>query len=123
MKFERLDVFKLFTEWDDRNFKRYVIKMIKQNKLSDLFKARYGLQAGMADIADKEICHDEHVLKFIRWQKIIEDGIRYLYRLQHPNPLDNPANRNNPALDVAKCKVLKKQRDNDLDALFIKYKY
>lgn len=123
MKFERLDVMRLFTDWDDKEFKRFVLKMINKRNIGEMFKARYGLQSGMAFIADKQICHEEHVLKFVRWQKILEMGIRVLYRRLHPNPLDNPANRNNPALDFKKADIAKKQRDRDLELLFRKYNY
>jgi hypothetical protein len=122
-KYEALDVMNLFKDWDDSRFSMFVNKMIARRDFKAMVKARYGLQAGMAYISNKSICPEDYVNKFIRWQRIIESGIKIMWRRMYPNPLDNPANKNNPTLDIDACLKHKRERDNNLLQLLKKHSY
>lgn len=93
--------FKAHKKWN-----RWLSLCLKTRNLSELMKMLYGLQAGMDDLAKKNMATPEIVDMWIRWCRSIEKTATKIIILKNPIPMDG---------DQQKVALAKKQRNAEIE--------
>jgi hypothetical protein len=115
-KHETLNLVLLFTDWTDARWASFLTKKIRSRDFNGLLQARWGLQAGMNDLAKNKLNLDKWVMKYIRWNKSLEVALRSLYRSRYPNPLDRPGTILDPSTHE-KALNAKRNRDRTFESI------
>lgn len=114
-KHDAIDLMALRTKISYVEWNNFLTQCQNTHDISALTKTRYGLQAGMADLAKQKLNAPEMIEFFIRLERSIDNTIKNIIREKTPNPCDNPL----LAKDVTAAKLEKKRRDDELE-LFLK---
>lgn len=83
---------------------------LKTKNLNELMAMRYGLQAGMDDLAKKNMATPEIVDMWIRWCRSIEKTATKIIVLKNPISVDG---------DQQKVALAKKQRNAEIEKFFM----
>lgn len=118
-KYDAIDLVLLKSKMSHNEWNAFLTQCYSNHDISSLVKARYGIQAGMADLAKHKLNSPDMIDFFIRLERSIENTIKDIVREKNPNPYDNPLNKQ----IISEAKSEKKQRDDDLELYLIKSGY
>ena len=87
-----LDLLKLYTQWTAEDWNAFLTKCVDDLDVQKLVRFRYSLQAGMERLVKMKHNTEQIADLFIRWQRSIDNTLKTIWRIKHPNPLYNPKN-------------------------------
>ncbi len=114
-KYEAIDLVKLYSKGSNNGWNKVLDECFLRSDINRLAKLRYGIQAGMDDLAKQGLNKEAIVIFFIRLNRSIENTAKQIIRKRHPLPQDNPliADKHDPKyLDA------KRKRDRELAVFF-----
>lgn len=114
-KFEAIDLMDLYSKANSQTWNTFLTQCLKRHDIPKLVRVRYGLQAGMADLAKKKLNSEKMIQFFIRLDRSIEKTIKSIAREKNPNPCDDPL----LAPHHLELKDQKNARDHELE-LFLR---
>ena len=88
-KYPPIDVLKLYSQLDAALWNEFLTRALQRRDVEGLKQALYGIQAGMAEVAAKNLNSEKVNLFFIRLQRSIEITAKKLFREKYPSPLDD----------------------------------
>jgi len=112
-KHPTIDLMKLYSFGSHNGWNEFLDKCILNMDINALARARYGVQAGMSDLAEANLNTDEINVWFARLIKSIDATAKCIVRKRHPLKTDNPLFRLTASLDEI---AAKKKRDQELRA-------
>lgn len=118
-KYPAIDVMKFYLEFDHKKWNQFLYNCYVRKNVRKLEATRYGLQAGMTDLADQKLNSDQISVTFLRWQKSIEDTIKLIYRDEFANPLYDPKNKHLRADFIDD----KRKKDHELELILRKSRF
>lgn len=110
-KYPAIDLFKLKSTYSTAQWNRVLTRRLVNKDLDGLVAIRYGLQAGMDDLAKHKMNTEEMQDLFIRLQRSVEITMRKIWRLKYPNPCDDPLK----AADNLEHQEAKRERDAEFN--------
>lgn len=115
-KHDSIDLLKLMMTWDTKRWNAFLLKCDQSNDVQTLSATRYGLQAGMAKLAQQKLNTDQVVNLYLRMLKSVEKTAKNIFRRKYPNPLDDAT------LSAEYSHFLddKRKRDQELELFFKK---
>jgi hypothetical protein len=111
-KWPAIDVLALYNKGDADGWNRLLTSAYEREDVQWLKRTMYGLQAGMADIAETGFNSGKVTLWFLRIQRSLEDTAKKVFRKKYPHPLDNPMNASNKT--YRDSIEVKRKRDQEL---------
>lgn len=117
-KYPALDVMKMFSTLTMEHWRATLEKGIKSGNVDKFIGWRYGLQAGLADLASKGLNTDQIDLWVFKRIKDVERCLRVLLKRKYKNPLDNPLH--DRSAYVNKALEMKRKRDREYEAFLMK---
>lgn len=120
-KVEAIDLMKLFSQGSNNGWNEFLTKCADDMNIEKLCRVKYSLQAGMDDLAKKNLNTAEMNVWFIRLCKSIDQTARLIIRKRHPLPQDNPLVAKDK--EFLKYAEIKTKRDRELAAYLKKSSY
>lgn len=114
-KYPNVSILNIHATMDNEQWNAYLTRCLQERNVSTLMKVYYGLQADMSDLAKANINSESVSTLFIRLTRSIEKTVKRIYREKYPSPLDNPLQARNWTEDLAKHKIMKKNRDLEFE--------
>ena len=118
-QFEAIDLLKLYSNSNTKKWNSFLTNCLTNGDINTLTMTRYGLQAGMDDLAKKKLNTEKMILWFIRLQRSLEKTIKDILRKKEPNPCDDPLR----AINFIHAKIQKTNRDDLLERFLRKKGY
>lgn len=110
-KHDAIDLMALYAKGSANGWNQVLTRCHRDHNINKLVELRYGLQAGLADLAKKKLDTEEVVVWYCRLIKSLEKTAKAIIRERHPLPGDNPLK----AKDWDKKWVeIKRKRDHEL---------
>lgn len=118
-KFDPLNVAKMYATMKQEVWRGMLQNAIVKQNTNQLTAWRYGLQAGLADLAKKNANSDKLDLWVIGRVREVEKAMRIVLRHRHPSPLDDPK-ADKTKIDMVKAHSAKKRRDKEFELFLMK---
>lgn len=113
-KYPALDIMMIFAEWNGKRWNEFLTKSLNNMSINEMAKARYGLQAGMSDLAKAHngSVPDDITNWFLRAQRSLELTMKKILKIKHPIPNDTVLDKANHTL---KSLEAKRKRDQEFE--------
>lgn len=92
-KHSTINMIKFYTEFDVKIWNKFLYRCLKTQDVNKLTQTLYGLQCGMADLAEDKMNTPDIINAFLRVQRSIENTLKQIYREDNYNPLYDPKNK------------------------------
>lgn len=114
-KYPAIDILAFYANNDNKKWNKFLYYCLKKRDVKKLTQMLYGFEAGMDDLAKKNLNTGKIVSFFHRIQRSIELTIKEIWREEFQNPLYDPSNSH------LKDKFIddKREKDHNLE-LFLK---
>jgi hypothetical protein len=89
-KWPAIDVLRLYSRADNVGWNTFLTHCLTTQDVQGLKKTLYGVQAGMADLANQGPVDPKLTNWFLRIQRSLENTAKAVFRAKYPNPLDDP---------------------------------
>ena len=120
-KHNAIDLMKLYSMGSHNGWNQMLTDCFDKRDINRLAKIRYGIQAGMDDLAKNNLNTEEMCLWFIRLNRSIEITAKRIIKIKHPYPQDKPLIAKD--LEFVSVAVQKTKRDQDLAEFLAKSAY
>jgi len=110
-KWPTVDLLKLYSSVTAHEWNKILTKALIHSDVEQLKKLRYGLQAGMDDLAKKKLNSNKIVNWYLRLIRSVENTMKSILRKKYPSPLDNPLQIKRNLEYIGN----KRKRDNDFE--------
>ena len=118
-KWPTIDLLYLYSKTTSKEWNQFLTRCLKNHDVQKLTATRYGIQAGMVDLAKKKLNSEKMIEFFLRLERSLEQTIKKILREKDPNPCDQPL----LAVHNLGAKGAKNARDNNLELYFRKTGY
>lgn len=92
-KYPAIDILKLYSKGDHEAWNIFLSECERKQDLQKLETVLYGVQAGMDDLAKKNLNTEKINIWFVRLNRSLEIAMQNIIRARNPNPLDDPLNK------------------------------
>jgi hypothetical protein len=111
---------KLWTLGSANGWNEQLDKCVHNQSINELARIRYGLQAGMTDLANQKLNDEKMNVFYARLMKSLENTARLIVRKIHPLPHDAPTIHGIKSKHPVSALVAKRNRDREMELFFNK---
>lgn len=110
-KFPAIDLMKLKASGSFVGWNQMLETALAKQNINKLVQVRYGIQAGMDDLAKKKLNSEDIINWWLRLNKSIEDTAKKIIRIKNPSPNDDAITALTAPLGALEAK---RKRDKEL---------
>lgn len=89
---EKIDILKLYSEWDTQKWNAFLTDCFNKNDMNTLEKVYRGLQSGMNDLAKKKLNNDKVNVLFVRLTMSVEKTLKRIVKKKNAKLFDSTIN-------------------------------